>query len=298
MVKGVLIPLITPFDEKQKVDEGVIRQLVDFYVKTSVQGLFVLGSSGQGPAMSVPERKRAAEVALSEARGRLPVIIHVGTADAESTVELARHAADKGASAVGVVPPYYYSDHSEYEIVAHYKAVAQAVDLPIFIYENPKYSGISVPPEFAKRMKDQIPAIRGIKVAYGAGALLEYVRLFPPDVSVFTGNADLFGLVPFGLAGMINPPTSFLPELSVSLWRALDEKRYDQAVGLQQRVNTAARLVGAALRRYGRSALGDVFRLRGFAVKRFPKWETEPMPKEAREQLFRELKEAGVLPEA
>src|SRR6185369_6981261 len=68
MVKGVLIPLITPFDEKQKVDEGVMRQLVDFYVKTSVQGLFVLGSSGQGPAMSLPERKRAAEVALGEAR--------------------------------------------------------------------------------------------------------------------------------------------------------------------------------------------------------------------------------------
>jgi 4-hydroxy-tetrahydrodipicolinate synthase len=298
MVKGVLIPLITPFDEKQKVDEDVMRQLVDFYVKTSVQGLFVLGSSGQGPAMSLPERRRAAEVALGEARGRIPVIVHVGTADGESTVELARHAAEKGASAIGVVPPYYYSDHSEYEIVAHYKQVAQAVNLPIYIYENPKYSGISVPPEFAKRMKDQIPTIRGIKVAYGAGALLEYVRLFPPDVSVFTGNADLFGLVPFGVAGMINPPTSFLPELSVSLWRALDEKKYDQAAGLQQRVNTAARLVAAALRKYGRTALGEVFRMRGFAVKRFPKWETQPMPKEAREQLFRELKEAGVLPEA
>src|ERR1041385_9281557 len=118
MVKGVLIPLITPFDEKQKVDEGVMRQLVDFYVKTSVQGLFVLGSSGQGPAMSLPERKRAAEVALAEARGRLPVIVHVGTADGESTVELARHAAEKGASAVGGVPPYYYFAPREEQFAA------------------------------------------------------------------------------------------------------------------------------------------------------------------------------------
>jgi dihydrodipicolinate synthase/N-acetylneuraminate lyase len=297
MIKGVLVPLITPFDEKERVDEALMRSLVDFYVKAAVQGLFVLGSSGQGPAMSILERKKAAEVALDQARARIPVIIHVGTADAESTVELAVHAAEKGATAVGVVPPYYYSDHTEYEIISHYKLVAAAVKLPIYIYENPKYSGISIPPDLAKRMKDAIPTIRGIKVAYGAGALLEYVRLFPPDVSVFTGNADLFGLVPFGLAGMINPPTSFLPELCVSLWRALDEKKYDQAVEAQQRVNTAARLVGGALRRYGRTALGEVFRMRGFAVKRFPKWDTQPMPKEARDGLFKELKKSGLLPE-
>ncbi|HKA32546.1 MAG TPA: dihydrodipicolinate synthase family protein [Candidatus Binatia bacterium] len=298
MIRGVLLPIITPFDERVRLDEQIMRALVDFHIKAGVQGLFVLGSTGQGPAMTIEERKQAAAIALDQAKSRVPVVIHVGTADAQSTVELAEHAAAHKADAVAIVPPYYYSDHSEYEIVAHYKQVAQAVSLPIYIYENPKYSGISVPPDFAKRMKEQIPTIRGIKVAYGAGALLEYVRLFPPDVSVFTGNADLFGLVPFGLAGMINPLTSFLPELSVSLWRALDEKRFDQAVGLQQRVNTAARLVATALRKYGRTALGEVFRMRGFAVKRFPKWETQPMPKDAREQLFKELKEAGVLPEA
>lgn len=295
MIRGILVPVITPFDEKGRVDEAMLRKLVDFYVEASVQGIFVLGSSGQGPVMSVPERKRAAEIAIDQTRSRLPVVVHVGTADAESTVELAAHAAEKGASAVAIVPPYYYSDHTEYEIISHYRSVAEAVKLPIYIYENPKYSGISIPPEFAKRMKDAIPSIRGIKVAYGQGALLEYVRLFPPDVSVFTGNADLFGLVPFGLAGMINPPTSFLPELCVSLWRALDEKQYDKAVALQQRVNTAARLVGSAIRRYGRSALGEAFRMRGFAIRRFPKWDTKPMPPEAREELHRELKNAGLL---
>ncbi len=295
MIKGVLVPVITPFDEKGRVDDETLRKLVDFYVEASVQGLFVLGSSGQGPVMSMPERKKAAEVALDQARSQLPVIIHVGTADAESTVELAVHAAEKGASAVAIVPPYYYSDHTEYEIISHYRSVAETVKLPIYIYENPKYSGISIPPEFAKRMKEAIPAIRGIKVAYGQGALLEYVRLFPPDVSVFTGNADLFGLVPFGLAGMIKPPTSFLPELCVSLWRALDEKQYEKAVALQQRVDTAARLVGGALRRYGRTALGETFRMRGFAIRRFPKWDTHPMPKEARDALQRELNDAGFL---
>ncbi|TMA10999.1 MAG: dihydrodipicolinate synthase family protein [Deltaproteobacteria bacterium] len=295
MIQGVLLPVITPFDERGRVDEIVLRNLVEFYVDVQVQGLFLLGSSGQGPVMSIPERMRAAEIAIDQTRSRVPVVIHVGTADAESTVQLSVHAADKGASAVAVIPPYYYSDHTEYEIVAHYRAVADAVSLPIFIYENPKYSGISISPELAVRMKETVPSIRGIKVAYGMGGMLEYVRLLPPDVSVFTGNADLFGLVPFGLAGMINPPTSFVPELCVALWQALRENQYEKAVDLQSKVNNVARIVAGALRRYGRSALAEVFRMRGFAIKRFPKWETRPMPEDAREALFRDLQGSGCL---
>jgi len=294
MIRGVLLPMITPFDEKVHIDEQMMRRLVDFNVDAGVQGLFVLGSTGQGPAMTIEERKQAAAIALDQAKSRVPVVIHIGTADAGSTVELAEHAAAHRADAVAIVPPYYYSDHTEYEIIAHYRAVAKAVSLPIFIYENPKYSGISIPPGLAVRMKEQVPALKGIKVAYGQGALLEYVRLLP-DVSVFTGNADLFGLVPFGLAGMINPPTSFVPELCVDLFKALDGKDYGRAVQAQKRVDTAARLVGARLRKYGRVPLQEVFRMRGFAVKRFPKWETEQMPKEEVVKLERELREAGIL---
>ena len=294
MIRGVLLPIITPFDDKVRIDEQIMRQLVDFHIGAGVQGLFVLGSTGQGPAMTIEERKQAAAIALDQAQSRVPIIIHVGTADTGTTVELAEHAAAHEANAVAIVPPYYYSDHTEYEIIAHYKAVAKTVSLPIFIYENPKYSGISIPPGLAVRMKEQVPALKGIKVAYGQGALLEYVRLLP-DVSVFTGNADLFGLVPFGLAGMINPPTSFVPELCVTLFKALESKDYARAVEAQKRVDTAARIVASRLRRYGRVPLQEVYRMRGFAVKRFPKWETEQMPKEEIAKLERELREAGIL---
>jgi len=294
MIRGVLLPIITPFDEKVRIDENIMRQLVDFHIKAGVHGLFVLGSTGQGPAMTIDERKQAAAIALDQAKSRVAVIIHVGTADAGSAVELAEHAAAHKADAVAIVPPYYYSDHSEHEIIAHYKAVHRAVPLPIFIYENPKYSGISIPPGLALRMKEQVPALKGIKVAYGQGALLEYVRLLP-DVSVFTGNADLFGLVPFGVAGMINPPTSFVPELCVELFNALDRKDYPAAVEAQKRVDTVARIVAARLRKYGRVPLQEVHRMRGFAVKRFPKWETEQMPKEEVAKLEQELRDAGIL---
>jgi dihydrodipicolinate synthase/N-acetylneuraminate lyase len=290
ILRGVLLPIITPFDENVRVDEQMMRQLVDFHIKAGVQGLFVLGSTGQGPAMTIEERKQTAAIALDQAKSRVPVVIHVGTADAGSAVELAEHAASHKADAVAIVPPYYYSDHSEYEIIAHY----EAVPLPIYIYENPKYSGISIPPAMAVRMKERVPALKGIKVAYGQGALLEYVRLLP-DVSIFTGNADLFGLVPFGVAGMINPPTSFVPELCVDLFNALDRKDYPEAVKAQKRIDTAARIVAARLRKYGRVPLQEVYRMRGFPIKRFPKWETEQMPKEEIAKMERELREEGIL---
>src|SRR6185503_9795323 len=294
MIRGVLLPIITPFDEKVRVDEQVMRELVDFHIKAGVQGLFVLGSTGQGPAMTIEERKQAAAIALDQAKSRVPVLIHVGTADAGSAVELAEHAAVHKAEAVAIVPPYYYSDHTEYEIIAHYKAVHKAVPLPIYIYENPKYSGISIPPGFALRMKEQVPALKGIKVAYGQGALLEYVRLLP-DVSVFIGNADLFGLVLFGVACLINPLTSFVPEICVELFTALDKQDYPRAVLAQKKVDAAVRIVAARLRKYGRVPLQEVYRMRGFAVKRFPKWETEQMPKEEIAKLERELRDAGIL---
>jgi len=295
VLQGILIPVITPFDDQGLVDEPVLRQLVDFYVAASVQGLFALGSSGQGPAMSTSERKRAAEIIIHQAAGQSPVIIHVGTADAESTVELAQHAAQQGAAAIGVIPPYYYSDHSEYEIMAHFRAVARSVPLPIFIYENPKYSGISISPQFGQRMKEEIPTIRGMKVAYGAGAMLDYVKLFPADVAVFTGNADIFGLVPFGVAGMINPPTSFVPELCVKLWHALEQEDYGSAVVLQGQVNTVTQIVIANIKRYGRAAVAETFRMRGLPIKRFPKWETKPLPPEARAVMRQELEREGFL---
>jgi Dihydrodipicolinate synthase/N-acetylneuraminate lyase len=94
---------------------------------------------------------------------------------------------------------------------------------------------------------------------------------------------------------MINPPTSFVPELCVELFNARDRKDYPAAVEAQKRVDTAARIVAARLRKYGRVPLQEVHRMRGFAVKRFPKWETEQMPKEEVAKLERELRDAGIL---
>lgn len=294
MYKGVLIPVITPFEEDSSVDEATLRQLVDFYLRTEVQGLFALGSSGQGPALSAAERKSVAEIVIEQADGRTPVIVHVGCADTPTTVELARHAVDAGADALGVIPPYYYSDAPRSAILEHFRKVSDAADLPIYIYENPKYCGISISPEFGVELKAAVPNIRGMKVAYGAGAMADYVKMFPDDVSVFTGNGDIFGLVPFGVAGMINPPTSSVPELCVALYRALEAKDYAQAADLQDKVNRITQMFIATQKKYGRGTIAETFRIRGIPVKRFPRWETAPLPQDAVEQMREVYRDVGI----
>src|SRR5918995_1535128 len=115
MIRGVLLPIITPFDEKVRIDEEIMRELVDFHIGAGVHGLFVFGSTGQGPGMSTEKRKKTPPVALNQAKGGVPIVIHVGTADTQSTVALAEHAAAHKADAVAIVRPYYYADHTEYE---------------------------------------------------------------------------------------------------------------------------------------------------------------------------------------
>jgi len=294
MYKGVLIPVITPFHEDSSVDEVTLRQLIDFYLKTKVQGLFVLGSSGQGPALSADERRSVAEIIIEQAGGRVPVIVHVGCADTPTTVELARHAAGIGADAIGVIPPYYYCDAPQSAVLEHFRKVSDAADLPIFIYENPKYCGISISPEFGVEMKKAVPNIRAMKVAYGAGAMADYVKMFPDDVSVFTGNADIFGLVPFGVAGMINPPTSSVPELCVSLYEALAAQDYAAAAAMQDKVNRVTQMFIATQKKYGRGTIAETYRVRGIDVKRFPRWESAPLPADAVAHIRATYRDVGI----
>ena len=198
--------------------------------------------------MTTEERKQTAAIALDQAKKRVPVMIHVGTADAGSAVELAEHAAAHGADAVAIVPPYYYSDHTEFEIMAHYKAVHKAMPLPIYIYENPKYSGISIPPGFAVRMKEQVPALQG-----------HQSRLRPRRAArICSLAAGCFGL--YRQCRSVRPGAFWRRrhDQSTDQFRAgnlrrliqeLDSKDYPRAVEAQKKVDTAARIVAARLRK-------------------------------------------------
>ncbi len=126
------------------------------------------GSYGQGPALPPEERKKVAEIVVQQVKHRVPVVVHIGAVDPYTAIDLGKHAKAIGAEAIGHVGPYYYADRSEYEIIEHFKMVDRAVGMPILVYNNPRYSGYNIHPDFMARLVSAVPRIFGAKLAMGS----------------------------------------------------------------------------------------------------------------------------------
>jgi dihydrodipicolinate synthase/N-acetylneuraminate lyase len=189
--KGIFPPMMTAFTKEGEVYEEGVRNIVDFIVP-HVQGLYPCGTYGSGPMMSPEERKMVAEIVVDQVKGRVPVIVHVGTADTKNTIELARHAQDIGAQAVGAITPYYNS-YDEDTIFTHFKQLIDSVDIPVFLYNNPKTSGNTVSTDLLVRLAKE--GLAGIKDS--TFDLVEYyhARLALkgfPEMNLISGTEALF----------------------------------------------------------------------------------------------------------
>jgi dihydrodipicolinate synthase/N-acetylneuraminate lyase len=294
-IKGIVMPILTPFQEDGELDEPMGCALADFLIGAGVHALFLLGSFGQGPVMRIDQRKRFAEVIIKHVRGRVPVVVHVGTADSYSTAELGLHAQSSGADALAVVGPYYYSDHTEYEIMEHFKEVGQRVGMPMLIYNNPPYSGYDITPPMMLRLKEQVPQIFGTKLsADSLETALNYLNQLPHDFSIFGLASSLMPGALYGVRGTIVPPWVAFPELGVALWRALEAKKLEEALQWQMKINELQTSLRPLGRIYGRAIQCETVRARGFAVKKFPRWTTKPLLPEHRETLAAAMRRAGL----
>lgn len=277
-LRGIYIPLPTPFTDTGAVDEDAVLALSEFYVEAGVHGLFVLGTFGQGPALTPDERKRTAKLVIDRVAGRVPVVVHAGAADTPTTIDLALDARDRGADVVGVVPPYYF-DHLDDEVLAHYVEVYEAIRYPMFIYNNAVNSGYRMTAPWTAQLAREVPEACGIKMSFiPLEQQLAFVRALPASCAVFSGSATL--IMPgalWGLAGSIHPLTVAIPELLVNLWDATLAGRLREALELQRRVIEFTAVVSDLQRAVGRSVLRESLRLRDLPVVSFPRWPTRDM---------------------
>ena len=162
-MRGVIPPMLTPFQENGEVDYEGIKALVGF-LRDRVDGLFITGSYGGGVLMTPDERMLVTETVIKAAGGKIPVIVQTGTADSRSTAKLTAHAAAAGAAAVSAVGPYYYK-HNEDEICAFYSSMVKAAgeETPVYVYNNPGFQGYPMELKTIKKLKDT--GVRGIKDA-------------------------------------------------------------------------------------------------------------------------------------
>jgi len=161
-MKGCIPPMVTPFKENGDVDEVSLRKLVQF-LNDKVHGIFICGSYGSGPLMSVQERKRVAEICKEEGT-KLQIISMTGAITTQDTIELTQHAASIGLHGASAVTPFYYH-HNMDDVVQYYADVVNAVpsDFPFYVYTNPKFSGYSVDIKTIRRLKEA--GVHGCKAA-------------------------------------------------------------------------------------------------------------------------------------
>ena len=163
MFKGSYVALITPMRTDGSVDEKKLEALVDWQIKEGTNGLVPTGTTGESPTLTHDEHKRVVEVALSVAKGRVPVIAGTGSNSTAEAIDLTRHAKKAGADAAMLVTPYYNKPTQE-GLYLHFRAVAEAVDIPIIVYNIPGRSVVNITVETMARIA-KIPNIVGVKDA-------------------------------------------------------------------------------------------------------------------------------------
>lgn len=262
---GCGVALVTPFGDNG-VDEGCLGELIRFHLQERTDALVVNGSTGEASTMSPDEQRRVAEIAVQATGGQLPVIVGVGGADTAVVSGLARGAREAGATAVLVSPPPY-SKPPQRGIVAHYRAVIDAADLPTIVYNVPSRTSCNILPETLEEIATD-PRVVGVKEASGDIAqVAEVARLLGDRLAIYSGNDDqVLPVLALGGRGVISVLANIAPGDTSRMVHSYLEGNRQEALEIQLRylplVRTLFReanpiVVKAAVRALGFS-IGDV----------------------------------------
>ena len=258
---GSMPALVTPFKDG-KFDETAFRALVDWQIQSGSHGLVPVGTTGESPTLSHAEHRHVVSVCIDEARGRVPVIAGAGSNNTAEAIELARHAEKDGADAVLVVTPYYNKPTQE-GLYQHFKAINDAIGIPIVIYNIPGRSVVDMSVETMKRLAD-LDKIVGVKDATGDLARVSKQRhAIGPDFIQLSGE-DMTALayMAAGGHGCISVSANVAPALCAQLMEATLKGDYATALHLQDKLIPLHAAIflepGVAGAKYALSLIGRV----------------------------------------
>jgi 4-hydroxy-tetrahydrodipicolinate synthase len=236
MFKGSLVALITPMRVDGSIDEKAYAAFVDWQIKEGTQGVVPVGTTGESPTLSHNEHRRVVEIAIEVASGRVPVIAGAGSNSTEEAIALTRHAKEAGADAALIVTPYYNKPTQE-GMFLHYTAIADAVDLPIIIYNIPPRSVVDMSIETMARLSKH-PNIIGVKDATAnltrplhtrRACGDDFCQLSGEDHTALSYNAA-------GGHGCISVTANVAPRLCGEMQTAWAEGRLKDAMTIQNRL--------------------------------------------------------------
>ena len=259
MFRGSFVALITPFRD-DAIDEQAFQSLVEWHIREGTHGLVPCGTTGESPTLSHAEHKRVVEICIETAAGRVPVIAGAGSNSTREAIELTEHAKGAGADATLHVTPYYNKPTQE-GLYRHFKAIADAVDLPMFIYNIPGRSIVNMSDDTMARLAE-MPGVVGVKDATADIARVSSQRLLMgPDFIQLSGeDSTALALAAHGGHGCISVTANLAPRACAEFQSACLTGDFGVALEYQDRLmplHTALFLeTSPAPVKYGASLLG------------------------------------------
>jgi N-acetylneuraminate lyase len=233
---GVFSALITPFRPDGTLELGLLGQLAEFELAQGLHGFYVGGSTGEAFLQTAVERKAVLAEFAKAVNGRARLIAHVGAISTDEAIDIGRAAADAGYDAVSAIPPFYY-DFSAAEVLAHYRALAEATPLPLVVYNFPAKSARPLSTADLLTLL-QHPKIIGVKHTSQNLYQLERLKSAAPKAVIYNGYDEMFvGGMAMGADGAIGTTFNVMGRLFVRIFDALKAGDMARALALQSRAN-------------------------------------------------------------
>lgn len=233
--KGSMVALVTPF-KNGKVDENVLKGLVEFHIKNGTSAIVPCGTTGESATLSYEEHDRVIELVIKFAKGRIPVIAGTGSNSTDEAIALTKHALSAGADASLQVSPYY-NRPTQKGLYLHFKTIAEAVDIPIILYNIASRTGVNIEPEtFAKLA--EIGNIIGVKEASGSLEQMARIRkLCPKNFLLISGDDALtLPVMAIGGVGIISVVANIIPQDVAEMTAAFGEGNLKKAEELHYKM--------------------------------------------------------------
>lgn len=220
-IKGVIVPILTPVDEEERIDERKLREQVDYVIEGGVLGILAFGSNGEFYVVEEDEMERGLQIMVDQAAGRVPVYFGIGAISTKKCCRLAKMAEKNGAAGISILQPMFLKP-TETELFLHFKTVAEAVpNLPVLLYNNPGRVGYTMSGALVERLAHEVENIVGMKDTSGdITQTSEFIRR-TRDVGfkVFGGKDTLlYASMCHGAVGGVCTAANFMPELITDVY--------------------------------------------------------------------------------
>ena len=219
-IVGSIVALVTPMHEDGSIDYAALRSLIDWHIAEGTDCIGVVGTTGESPTVTMEENREIIRVAVEHAKGRVPIMAGTGANSTAEAIELSRYAKEVGADCTLSVVPYYNKPSQE-GIYQHYKAIAEAVDIPMMLYNVPGRTVADMLPETSLRCA-QLPGVIGVKEATGnierAAFLIKHA---PQGFSIYSGDdGTAIALMLLGGHGNVSVTANVAPRAMHELCKA------------------------------------------------------------------------------